>query len=195
MGALWVDTSTRADVLPSDRHTDPALAPMGHLSVLVVEDNRGDARLIGEAFAETIRGFDVSYADSLSVACDRLGSDHPDVVLLDLGLPDSQGLDTMRAIRHRAPDVPVVVLTGLSDERTGSEAVAAGAQDYFVKGDVHPHALERAIVYAVHRQHILQALDAARAEEVRRHEQFLSNGLARATVTPHRHPSVRNDPP
>src|SRR5262249_45467525 len=89
----------------------------------------------------------------------------PDVVLLDLGLPDSDGLDTFLELRRHAPALPVVVLTGLADETLGARAVQEGAQDYLVKGQVEGRVLARAVRYAVERR---------RAEEtVRRYAERL----------------------
>jgi DNA-binding NarL/FixJ family response regulator len=117
-----------------------------HIKVLLVEDNPGDSRLIREMLAEA-RGvtFDLEYADRLQVGLEYLGERKIEAVLLDLGLPDSQGLETLSKTYAQAPEVPIVVLTGLNDELLGVEAVNRGAQDYLVKGQVDPNLLVRAI--------------------------------------------------
>ncbi len=120
--------------------------------VLLVEDNPGDARLIWEMLAEA-KGtrFDLQYASRLSAGLERLAAGGIDVVLLDLSLPDSQGLDTFARVQAQAPQVPVIVLTGLDDETLAIKAVREGAQDYLVKGQVDSHLLARAIRYALER--------------------------------------------
>ena len=143
------------------------------IKILLVEDNPGDSRLIREMLAEA-RGvtFDLKYADRLQVGLEHLGERQIEVVLLDLGLPDSQGLETLNKTYAQSPEVPIVVLTGLNDELLGVEAVKRGAQDYLIKGQVDPNLLVRAIRYAIERK---------RAEERERQLQLqlnLSNRLA-----------------
>ncbi len=122
-------------------------------NVLLIEDNPGDARLIREMLAEAgTQAFRVEHADRLSVAFERLGVDNVDVVLLDLSLPDSQGLETFLRTRARDPVVPIVVLSGLDDETVALRAVQEGAQDYLVKGRVDSDVLVRAIRYAIERR-------------------------------------------
>ena len=123
------------------------------ISVLLIEDNPGDVRMIRELLSEA-KGvtFAVECADRLSTGLERLEKGEIDVVLLDLGLPDSQGLDTFTQARDRAPDFPIVVLTGLDDEATGTAAVRAGAQDYLIKGEVDGKSLARALRYAIERE-------------------------------------------
>jgi len=129
------------------------------IKILLVEDNPGDVRLIQEWMSE-IR--DVSYqVDSfrrLSEALDYLDRQKPDIVLLDLGLPDSQGLDTLLEFRTYSPEIPVVVMTSLDDEATAIEALRHGAQDYIVKKIVHSRMLWRVIRYAFERNRLAGAL-------------------------------------
>jgi DNA-binding response OmpR family regulator len=123
--------------------------------VLVVEDNPGDAFLIEELLADTGSGrFDVSNSTTLAAATQALGEDNFDVILLDLSLPDSAGMDTVSAMRATAPNIPIVVLTGLDDEKVGLQALQNDAQDYFVKSDLSSRALERTIRYATERKQI-----------------------------------------
>jgi DNA-binding response OmpR family regulator len=128
------------------------------LGVLLIEDNPGDARLIREMLAEVKTvAFDLEWADRLSTGLERLAEGGIDVVLLDLALPDSQGLDTF-ARMHAQAQVPVIVLSCLDDEGLALEAVRQGAQDYLVKGQVDGNPLARAIRYAVERQRMEESL-------------------------------------
>ncbi len=125
----------------------------GKLKSLLVEDNLGDARLVRELLSEFGTGeFEVVQVVRLAEAMKCLEETHVDVVLLDLGLPDSQGLDTFTQIHDRAPAVPVVVLSGMEDEALAVEAVRAGAQDYLVKAQLVGSTLVRAVRYAVERK-------------------------------------------
>ena len=127
--------------------------------VLLVEDHPGDARLVREELAEYGAGaFQLETVARLDTALRRLAEARFDAALLDLGLPDSQGLDTFARLHAAAPELPVVVLSGLADERTATEAVQAGAQDYLVKGRPDGHSLARALRYAIERGRAEQAL-------------------------------------
>ena len=117
--------------------------------VLLIEDNPGDVRLILEALAEVSDAlFDLEYADRLSVGLVRLPHGKIDLILLDLGLPDSQGLDTFTQAHAHARDVPIVILTSLDDVALAVKAVQAGAQDYLVKGLVDSNLVVRAMLYS-----------------------------------------------
>lgn len=125
----------------------------GNYSVLLVEDNAGDARLIRERLSETPFGcFELEVADRLSAALDRLARGGIDAVLLDLGLPDSNGRETFDRARAAAPYVPLIILTGLGDEALALKMVEEGAQDYVAKLDLDPSTLSRAIRYAIVRE-------------------------------------------
>jgi len=126
---------------------------MPFLKILLVEDSPADARLLWEMLRESaIKGrFTLDPAVTLNEAISQLSSKKFDLVLLDLMLPDSAGLDTFTAVHKACPDVPVVLLTGLSDENLAARAVREGAQDYLVKGQVDPAALVRSMRYAVER--------------------------------------------
>ncbi len=127
--------------------------------VLLVEDNEGDARLV-EIMLQGAFGLDVelSRARTLADAVEQVRHAPPDCVLLDLGLPDAHGLEGVRLIKSVAPMVAVVVLTGEADGAIGTEAVAAGAQDYLVKGNTRDETLTRSIQYAIVRKHAEDAL-------------------------------------
>ncbi len=127
--------------------------------ILLVEDNPGDAGLIQQTFEETRAGhYEIEHVDRLSQAIARLAEVDFDLVLLDLGLPDSKGLDTFAALQATAPDLAVVVLTGNRDESQGSEAVQAGAQDYLVKGAIAGVSFLRSLDYAIERHRVQQEL-------------------------------------
>jgi len=134
------------------------------LQVLLIEDNPGDVRLIREMLAEAATSdVGIESAESLSAGLEILTAGGFDVVLLDLGLPDSQGLATLGRIYARVPDIPIVVLTGHGDEAVAIEAVKQGAQDYLVKGEVDEKLLVRSIHYAVERRRLLAELEVSRA--------------------------------
>lgn len=145
------------------------------LRALVIEDNPGDARLIRETLRDggaQREQIELQFADRLSTALEQLHrSDSFDLVLLDLSLPDSQGLDTFTRVHAAAPDVAIVVFSGLDDESVAVRAVQAGAQDYFVKGHVDGGTLVRALRYAVERQR----LDATRRDLERQRDEFFSS--------------------
>jgi two-component system, cell cycle sensor histidine kinase and response regulator CckA len=130
------------------------------ISALLVEDNPGDARLFIELVRETGVGYlKLEHVDRLDVALARLSSEHFDVVLLDLSLPDEQGLNTLLRTHAHAPKVPIVILTGLDDEALAVKAVRAGAQDYLVKGRVDGDLLVRSMRYATERWRAVEALE------------------------------------
>ena len=130
--------------------------------VLVVEDNPGDARLLREMLAEgDAHDTDVTFVDCLVDAEACLAKRPFDVMLLDLGLPDSQGLAAVQRARAAAPRVPLVVLTGLDDESLARQALHHGAQDYLVKGQVDARGLLRSIRYAIERRILEDARNAA----------------------------------
>lgn len=123
------------------------------IKVLLVEDNAGDARLIRESLADSSGGtFDVETADKLATALVRLAAGGVDATLLDLALPDSVGWDTFEKVRTQAPAVPIIVLTGLSDEALALKMVQQGAQDYVAKVGLNGGVLPRAIRYAIERE-------------------------------------------
>jgi len=123
------------------------------LRILLIEDNPGDARLIQEYLSDLK---DIEYnlcnADKLSKGLEILESEFIDVVLLDLKLPDSEGLISVQKIFDIAPNIPVIILTGLNDEKTAINAVKMGAQDYLVKDKVESELLIRSIRYAIERK-------------------------------------------
>jgi signal transduction histidine kinase len=121
--------------------------------LLLVEDNPGDARLLRELLRE---GFELAHVERLEEAIARARS--ADLVLLDLSLPDSHGLDTFRRLHAAVPQVPVLVLTGLADDDGAVSAVREGAQDWLVKGTVDEDSLRRAVRYALERHRLTARL-------------------------------------
>ena len=132
--------------------------------LLVVEDSEGDARLLREMFKENAANAIVmSHVGSMKEAERHLAEYEVDIVLLDLGLPDSQGLEAVRRAHAAAPDVPLVILSGLDDERMAVEALQQGAQDYLIKGQVDARSLMRALRHAIERQTLEAAARALSA--------------------------------
>ena len=141
----------------------------GPLRVLLVEDNDADAILLTEGLKRSGRvGFEVTRVGRLSDACERLRRDDFDAVLLDLSLPDSVGLETVHRARTEAPGVPMLVLTGAEDEKSGLEAVRLGMQDYLVKGQADGRVVARAVRHAMERKRGEDALREAHDELERR---------------------------
>ena len=135
--------------------------------VLLIEDNRAQARLIREQLSDVKTGsFGMDLADRLSEGLSQLENGDFAGVLLDLSLPDSQGLETLDAVRAKAPDVAVVVLTGLNDEALGAEAVKRGAQDYLVKDAADGELIARSLSYAIGRQRLATEWESARLTQL-----------------------------
>ena len=143
--------------------------------ILLIEDNPGDADLVRLRLVESNSDVQVNCVPRLSDALACLELDTPALVLLDLNLPDSHGAETFRRIMQKAPNVPVVILSGQDDEVLASKAVHQGVQDYLVKGDITSKQLERALRYAVERQGLLRALDITRRQQLEFKNQFLSH--------------------
>jgi diguanylate cyclase len=120
--------------------------------VLLVEDNPGDARLVQELLSETGSQFELLHVATLTDARHQLMTEGADCVLLDLSLPDASRLEAPMQLRAAAPDVPIVILSGLQDELLAIKAVQEGAQDYLVKGRVDGAAIGRSITYAAERK-------------------------------------------
>ena len=135
------------------------------MHVLLIEDNEDDACLIGETLTErTAADIELEWVDRLGSGLTRLAEDKIDLVLLDLSLPDSHGLETLDKVQGQTPDVPVIVLTHLDDEAVAVQAVRKGAQDYLLKGRSDGILLIRAIRHAIERK---QSEKAVRDSETR----------------------------
>jgi diguanylate cyclase (GGDEF)-like protein/PAS domain S-box-containing protein len=131
--------------------------------VLLVEDNPGDARLLREMFNEQdSRTTELTIVQSMVEAEKHLAEDTFDIVLLDLGLPDAQGLAAVRRAHAAAPRLPLVVLTGMDDETLAAQTLQEGAQDYLVKSQIDTYGttrgLLRALRYAIERKTLEDAL-------------------------------------
>ena len=127
--------------------------------MLLIEDNPGDARLIREMLQEqSSQKIDLMHVECMRDAEKHLAENSTDVILLDLGLPDAQGLEAVRRTHAAARGVPLVVLSGLDDESMAMQAMQEGAQDYLIKGQIEPRELVRALRYAVERKSIQEAL-------------------------------------
>jgi signal transduction histidine kinase len=159
--------------------------------VLLVEDNPGDARLVMRMLRDTDDpAVDVATATDLTEAIHHLEAGDVDVALVDLWLPDSQGLETFRSLHRRFPALPMVVLTGMDDEKVALAAVHQGAQDYLAKGRITASTLLRALRYAMERRSAVERFAAralralpgnllrARDEERRRIARDLHDGIA-----------------
>jgi len=142
---------------------------------LIVEDNPGDAFLVQERLSEGSAPFEIEAAEDLATAMKAVTKKAPDVVLLDLNLPDSHGTETIRKMVRKLPNVPVLVLTGQDDEDLAIRAVQEGAQDYLFKSELDRGHLVRAINYAIERQTLLLALQKSRDEQLHFKDQLLSH--------------------
>ncbi len=155
---------------------------MTQRSLVLVEDDAGDALLVTEMLSDVAPDVRLSPFTTLQAALDDWPED-ADCVLLDLGLPDAVGLTALEKLRAQVPDVPVVVLTGRIDDAIGPEALAAGAQDFLVKGQVDGPGLERSLRYAIERgrattyQRELVAADVRAQENTRLQRGLLPNPL------------------
>jgi serine phosphatase RsbU (regulator of sigma subunit) len=131
--------------------------------ILLVEDDPDDVWVMRNLLGDRWDGpFELIHVELLSAALERCAEDTYDVILLDLALPDSRGMETFFAMHAGAGEIPIVVLSGLSDENTAIKAVQTGAQDYLVKGQVDDHVLVRSIRYAIERGRRRHAEEALR---------------------------------
>ena len=136
--------------------------------LLLVEDNRGDARLLREMFNEQGgHETELTHVESMSEAEKHLGHHPVDLILLDLGLPDVQGLEAVRRATAAAPRIPLVVLTGMIDDSLAVQALKEGAQDYLVKGQIEACGFLRSLRYAIERKGMEESLavERKRSEE------------------------------
>lgn len=132
------------------------------LKILLIEDDPGDAHLIRKMLIESKSAyFELEHFDRLSTGLEQLAQMEIDLILLDLNLPDSQGLDTIVKAHAKAQIIPVIVLTGLEDKNLAIKSISKGAQDYLVKGQINSGLLIRAIHYAVERHRLRAKLKKA----------------------------------
>jgi len=146
---------------------EPVPSRTERVKLLLIEDNPSDARLIEVMLEHASDGlFDIEHVERLSAGLQRLKQGGINVVLSDLSLPDSDGLDTFARLHAQAPQIPIIVLSGLNDTNIALKAVHEGAQDYLIKGEVDGQLLVRAMRYAIERKHMSEQL-AHYAEELR----------------------------
>ncbi|MFH8989495.1 PP2C family protein-serine/threonine phosphatase [Streptomyces sp. NPDC017940] len=146
--------------------------------ILLIEDDEGDALLVEELLYDTGLRFELTTRTTLAEARAELAGSTIDCILLDLHLPDVSGIEAVAAVRGLAPHTAVIVLTGLSEAQAGSDAMAAGAQDYLVKGKVEADLLRRTVRYAVYRSRTERASAEAQAARLRAEENArLERGL------------------
>lgn len=144
------------------------------IKVLIIEDNPEDLRLIKEMLKEVKYPlFELHHSVRLNDGLKCLIRNGFDVLLLDLSLPDSMGLDTFFSVYEQAPEIPIVILSGFDDEETAVKAVSEGAQDYLVKGQVSSPLLSRSISYAIERKLI--------EDELIRHRYYLNELVEKRT--------------
>ncbi len=130
--------------------------------VLLIEDNIGDIVTIRTMLSELEDGiFELKFAETLNEAFKFLENENFDVVLLDLGLPDSNGFSTFTKIHNQMPELPIIIITGLEDEELGVIAVKNGAQDYLVKGQVDEKLLSRSLKFAIERKQTEERLKSS----------------------------------
>ncbi len=143
---------------------------MKTLNILLIEDDPDDAHLLQEVLGDVGGGMSVRWVTRLAEAIPVMLHEKPDLALLDLNLPDGQGLETYEALRAATPPVPVIILSGHDDEQTALEAVKRGAQDYLVKGKTGTLCMLRAIRHSVERQALVDELQTLRSRERLSHE-------------------------
>ncbi len=141
------------------------------LKVLIIEDDPGDVEIVRETLADSAgHPILLEAADTLKSGFERLSQGAVDLVLLDLGLPDSQGLSTVSKTYSRYPEIPIVVLTGYEDETLGEQTLKSGAQDYLSKDRIDRQVLVRSIRYAVERSRLVRELEQSRERDRRKRE-------------------------
>ena len=156
------------------------------IKILLFEDNPGDAGLIEEMVNDSINySYGLKIAETLEDGMNLLKNDSYDIILLDLGLPDSDGINTFLNVQKESSETPIIILTGLNDENIGINAVKKGAQDYLTKGMVDPDLLERSIKYSIERKKVQLELQKYRdnlEEQVEKRTIELDNANKRLKI-------------
>ena len=172
-----------------------------NVHILLVEDDPDDVWVMRNLLGDRWDGpFKLSHVELLSAGLERLSEFRFDIILLDLSLPDSQGLETFITMHAHAADVPIVVLSGYNDESTAVKAVQAGAQDYLVKGQVDDNLLVRSIRYAIERtrRHKAEAALRDASEEFRAakeiQQRLFPSGAPNCPASTSPAPSIRPRP-
>ncbi|MGL4370153.1 MAG: response regulator, partial [Spirochaetota bacterium] len=136
------------------------------ISLFLVEDNPDDALIFEETIAEINQSelsgysFTISRAETVAAAKDWLEENEPDLILLDLALPDSSGIETVFKMEHYIARTPVIVLTGLTDSDRAITSIQQGIQDYLVKGTITPDSLFRSVIYAIERHKMMTVMQS-----------------------------------
>ncbi len=146
--------------------------------ILLIEDNLADIRLIKELLSDTKLDANLKCANSLSKAIKYLEEETFDIILLDLGLPDSQGIKTFSRINSIVPKVPIIILTGTNDDDLSIQAIREGAQDYLIKGLVDTSILKSALRHSIERKHLLVKLESIELRKLEQNELELLERLS-----------------
>lgn len=129
------------------------------IKILIIEDDAGDRLLLQQVLSETGGvSYKLHIAERLTQAMEMLGQNSCDIILLDLNLPDSSGIRTFEEFFDKHKDIPIVILSGLTDELVALDAVRKGAQDYLMKNEITPALLKRVINYAIERNGLIRKL-------------------------------------
>ena len=162
---------------------------MRTLSILVVEDSSSDANLLYQTFIKAGKpDWSLTITERLSEGIAKAQANHFDLALLDLSLPDSDGLETVETFVREVPNVPAIVLTIASDEKLALAAINKGAQDYLIKGEIAPNLLIRAISYSIERGQLLKELVQSNADL-----EIFSSAMAHDLQAPLRNISAFSD--
>ena len=154
------------------------------VKILLIEDNPGDARLLRE-YLKSDKNFnhEIQWYSSLNEIQVNYNL-HPDIILLDLNLPESVGIETFDIVQSKFPDIPIIVQTGLNDEFTGYAAVSKGAQDYLIKGNFTGPLLIKSLQYGIERNNLVSKIQLAKLEHER--EEIISEIFENASVAIYR---------
>ncbi|MDZ7843461.1 MAG: GAF domain-containing protein [Anaerolineales bacterium] len=158
----------------------PPFIPDG-MDLLLIEDNPGDARLVKEFLRVTRKEIRITHVQKMAEVRELQGLKFFSVILLDLSLPDSQGINSVKAVQHLFPAVPVVVFTGRNDSQTAAKVLQAGAQDYLIKGQFDENLLEKSLAYAVER-HALYQRNQSYLLEIKKSEEIKQSIFDRAEI-------------
>jgi len=131
----------------------------GPIRILLIEDNPDDRIVVERSLRSDVQSYFITASDCVAESLPLLDERMADLTLLDLGLPDSTGLESFHRLRAQAPDVPIIILTGEADQGTAREAVRNGAQDYLIKGQLEGNLLLHAVHYAAQRHALHQELE------------------------------------